>query len=112
MNLITRNAPQLLLERAQSMVGEHTSWRAIYLNFAEYKEQYSEGVRTHVVTNIIKELLEERDGFIYLLDDGDVFLLFKGQVTPVLQKLGEYFKQLGDEKGSVPRKTHFIRCLI
>lgn len=101
MRLFNQDAETLLFEKVKSLSQQHNSWRCIYINFSTHKDEYSEGLRTHVVTNIIKELLEGDDGFIYLCDDGDVFILFQGQATPIIDRLGEHFKGLGKEKGKI-----------
>lgn len=101
MKLLSHNAESLLFEKVKSLSEQHSSWRCLYINFSDHKEQYNEGLRTHVVTNIIKELLEEEEGFIYLCEDGDVFILFQGKVSHIIGKLGEQFKGLGKEKGAV-----------
>lgn len=100
MNLITRDAERLLLEKANSIASHPQNWRCIYINFSTQKEQYSEGLRSHVVTNIIKDMLEGDDGYIYLCEDGDVFIIFRGQVTPIIEKLGEQIRDLGKQNGT------------
>lgn len=100
MKLINRDAGKHLLDKANSISPNPQNWRCIYINFAGQKEQYSDGLRTYVVTNIIKDMLEDDDGYIYLCDDGDVFILFRGQVGPILEKLGEQFRDLGKSEGA------------
>ncbi len=96
MRLYSKNAEQLLLDKAKSISEQHTSWRCIHIDFASRKDLCSEGLRTHVVTNIIKELLENEEGYIYLCDDGDVFILFQGKAKDIVDRLGEHFKGLGE----------------
>ncbi len=94
MKLISYNAGERLLEKVGSLSAKHDSWRCLYINFSASNHRYSEGLRTYVVTNIIKELLENGEGYIYLCDDKDVFILFQGQVAPILSKIGDQFHDL------------------
>lgn len=94
MKLCNRDAEHLLLEKVKSLSEHHDSWRCIYINFAAHKNEYSEGLRTHVITTIIKELLEHEEGYIYLCEDSDAFILFQGKASAILDKLGEHFKGL------------------
>lgn len=100
MKLINRDAEKHLLEKANSISPNPQNWRCIYINFAGQEEQYSDGLRTYVVTNIIKDMLDDDEGYIYLCEDGDVFILFRGQVGPILDKLGEQFRDLGKSEGA------------
>ncbi len=97
MKLFSHNAGQLLFDKARTLQGQHDSWRCLYINFSDSKKQYSDGLRTNIVTSIIKELLENEYGYIYLCDDGDVFILFQGLARPILNKIGEQFKGMEED---------------
>lgn len=97
MKMFSYNAGELLFEKAKSISAKHEHWRCLYINFSSDRHRYSDGLRTHVVTNIIKELLESEEGYIYLCTDKDVFILFQGQARPILDKIGEQFHELGAE---------------
>ncbi len=96
MRLYNQNAEALLLAKAKSIQEQPNSWRAIYLDFTSRKDPYSEGLRSYAVTNILKDLLESEDGYVYLCADGDVFILFQGKVSDIMNRLGEHFQGLGD----------------
>lgn len=98
MKIHNHNATHFLFEKAKSLAQFHDSWRCIYFNFSDQKDQYSDGLRTHFVVKIIKELLADDDGNIYLCDDGDIFILFQGAVKPIIAKLGEHFEGLKSER--------------
>lgn len=99
MKLFSQNAGQFLFEKAKSLTVQHDSWRCLYMNFSDHRHSYNQGLRTHVVTTIIKELLEDDYGYIYLCDDGDVFILFQGQAFPILNKIGEQFQGVREAHG-------------
>ena len=96
MKLYSHHAATLLHAKAKSISENHNSWRCIYLDFSSQQDAYSDGVRSYVVTNILKDLLEGEDGYAYLCDDGDVFILFQGKVSDIMNRLGEHFKGLAD----------------
>ena len=111
MRLYTHQAEQILFDKAKSISEQHNSWRCIYIDFTSHKDQCSDGLRTHVVTNIIKELQDGEDGYIYLCDDGDVFILFQGKTKEIIEKLGEHFKWLGNSKHSAHLEDNFFNVL-
>lgn len=103
MKLYNRSGESFLYERIKSFGHVPEGWRAIHFNFDKLDAQYQEGVRSHVVVNIIKDLLRAEEGLAYLCESGDVFLLFQGPVQPVLDKLGEYVA------GLVPDLRRMVR---
>ena len=96
MKLYSHQAAGFLHAKAKSISEQPDSWRCIYLDFTSQKDAYSDGVRSYVVTNIFKDLLEGEDGYVYLCDDGDVFILFQGKVSDIMGRLGEHFKGLAE----------------
>ena len=100
MKLFSRNAEELLFNKAKTIREQHLGWRCIHIDFKSHKDQCSEGLRTNIVTNIIKELLAWEVGYIYLCEDGDVFILFQGKIKDLIDQLGEYFRDLGAIKGA------------
>ena len=94
MKLFSRNAEKLLNEKVASIADSHDSWRCIYINLCNGNNELDKSLRTAIVTSIIKDLMGPDEGSIYLCDDGDVFVLFQGQVTPVLARLGSHLGNL------------------
>lgn len=90
MKIYTKDAESSLYEMARNLSEDHKAWRSIYFNFSEINEAYKEGLRTNLVVNIIKDLLADEEGYVYLCRDSDVIILFQGSVQRILNKLGEY----------------------
>lgn len=97
------NATTLLHLKAKSLLQSHDSWRAIYFNFSTHTEVCSDGLRTHFVVEIIKELLAEDEGFVYLCEDRDIVILFQGQVKPIMEKLGSHIQGLEGNRAATPQ---------
>jgi CheY-like chemotaxis protein len=111
MKLFSHDAERILFEKAKSLSAQHDSWRCLYINFSDERHEYSEGLRTHIVTNILKELLEDEYGYIYLCGDGDVFILFQGKVQPILNKIGEQFRGIGGRHSSMQPEDELYTLL-
>ena len=94
MNTLDRNAARHLFEKVKSLATQpHNSWRCIYLNL-DKQDRLNAGRRGQFVVGTLVDLLTEYDGYIYLCDDGDIFILFQGPLKPVMTKLGSYFADL------------------
>lgn len=91
MKILHRNANAQLFEKAHSLEGAHNSWRSIHLHMASKRERYSQMLRTYFIVRGLTETLADNDGYIYLCNDGDIFILFQGALRPVLAKLSHYF---------------------
>lgn len=101
MKIYNQNATSLLFEKVKSLTHAHDSWRAIYFNFSDNQDQYSDGLRTHFVVKIIKELLADHEGNVYLCEDQDIVLLFQGPIRPIIAKLGEHFEGLKNQQVTI-----------
>lgn len=95
MRLYNRQAETFLFEKVKSISEQHVRWRAIHIDFSAHQDEGADALRSYVVTNIIKDLLEYEDGYVYLCKDGDVIILFQGKVRDILARLGEQFHDVG-----------------
>ena len=94
MKILDRNAGEQLFEKAKSLAQQpHNSWRCIYLNL-DRDQRLNAGRRARFVIPTLTALLENVDGYIYLCDDGDIFILFQGAVRPVMARLSSHFADL------------------
>ncbi len=93
MKLLSRNAELLLTERVNLIAKNHDSWRCIYVK-SYSAAGMDQQVKTGIITGIIKSLLGGDEGYIYLCSDGDLFILFQGQTTPILNRIGGHFADL------------------
>jgi hypothetical protein len=98
MKVYNENAESLLFERVKELRGAHNSWRCIYFNPSGNKGSVSADVRSHFIISAITELLSDDEGYVYLCDDGDIFILFQGALTPIVKKLARRFDGIRPEK--------------
>ncbi len=95
MKILNRNAAEQLFEKVKSLAHQpHNSWRCIYLSLADKQDRLNAGRRAQLVSQTLVELLEGADGYVYLCDDGDIFILFQGPLKPVMAKLSNHFEEL------------------
>lgn len=89
MKIYQQSASFYLLDKVRTIAGEPDAWRALYFRFSDHPDSFAEGLRSNIIVNIIKDLLKEKEGFIYLLDNGDIAILVRGAMDTVVQALGE-----------------------
>jgi|GEM_PF-2444968 len=95
MKILEHKAAHVLFEQVKYLDDHpHDIWRCIYLNLSNKKSKFNQELREHFVMDNVEKLLEDVDGEVYLCEDGDVFILFKGALSPVVKKLGAHFKGL------------------
>jgi hypothetical protein len=94
MNILDHNAAKHLFEKVKSLAQQpHNSWRCIYLNL-DKQDRFNAGRQGQFVVGTLVNLLADADGYIYLCDDGDIFILFQGPMKQVMNKLSGYFSDL------------------
>jgi hypothetical protein len=103
MKLVTRNAASLLFDKANLIDGQPYGWRCLHLNLSQ--RNYRHELIFHFFVKPIVELLVEDEGNIFLCEDGDIIILFKGAAKPILAKLATHFADLktGVEESDVFR---------
>ncbi len=100
MKILKSNTETILYEKAKSLRSERLDiWRCIHIEASDT----ADSTRTtpnhaHFTGRITSDLLSNEDGYIYLCDDGDIFILFKGALTPILRKLSVYFEDFRPDR--------------
>jgi hypothetical protein len=95
MKMVNKYAEVQLFTKADALSQQfHETWRCIHINLAGKKNRVNAGARKNFVTGALNELLSSKDGTIYVCDDGDVFVLFQGQLSPVMKILSGHFGEL------------------
>jgi hypothetical protein len=94
MKILDSNAGEQLFEKAKALKNQpHNSWRCIYLNL-DKEQRLNAGRRAKFVVPALTTLLRDNEGYIYLCEDGDIFILFQGAVRPIMAKLSSHFDDL------------------
>jgi hypothetical protein len=97
MKLLNYNAATHLFERVKSLENEpHDSWKAIHICLAG-KGEYTSALRMHFFVQPLRDMLVDKEGYIYVMEDGDIFILFQGQLKPVMEMLHTRFADIKDD---------------
>ena len=106
MKILHENATSILLERVKALepATHCSSWRCIHIALSNKPERFNHGLRAYFVARALIRRLRDHDGYLFLCDDGDIFLLFQGPMKPVLKKLEPHFHDIetdlaGDDDG-------------
>ena len=101
MNILHQNATARLLAKVRSLEPDYySSWRCIHIRLSDKPEKYNHGLRAHFIARALIERLADTDGYMFLCDDGDIFLLFQGQVKPFFKKLSGHFDDIEEDLGA------------
>lgn len=104
MKTFSLNAMERLYKKVKWLDQQpHSTWRCIYINLSSTDGRHNLTLREHFLEAALIELLSEHDGSMYFCEDGDIFILFQGQLKPVLKKLvGHFDGLLADQSGKQP----------
>ena len=96
MKIFDRNSEFHLYEMAKTLRGQpHASWRCIHMRLSD---RYSYLLKNHFMASMVTQRLTDAEGYIYLCGDGDVIILFQGQLRHVLGRLGAHVDGLKHEQ--------------
>jgi hypothetical protein len=98
MKLLNYNAANQLFERVKSLESvPHDSWRAIHISLS-HKGEYTSALRMHFFVQPLRQMLEGKEGYIYVCENGDIFLLFQGLFEPVMEMLNARFGDITEDE--------------
>lgn len=109
MKILNQNATMLLLEKVKSLgPNPASSWRCIHVHLSDKPEKYNLPMRSHFVAKTLIERLADLDGYLFLCDDGDIFILFQGPLKWVIGRLDSHFDEFnGDFTNAQPEDSRF-----
>lgn len=91
MKIVTKNAEAHLFEQVELLNNQaREGWQCIYFKVPEKPTHNSSMGLTFDIRHV-GELLEKSKGNIYLCNNGDVFIIFRGMLKPIHVKLARYF---------------------
>lgn len=87
MRIITKE-PEAHLIELLNLVQENTQgWLAINFAFSKLLEHYRSEYQIKIATNLMNDLLGERDGAIYLCEDATIYIMVRHFPKPLLDKM-------------------------
>lgn len=87
MKTITRDTEARLVEMAEAIQAEASSWRGLHFRFSRLLDHYKSDYQIKIAVNLINDLLKESDGSVFICADSDIFVVAKGASKVVLEKV-------------------------
>jgi EAL domain-containing protein (putative c-di-GMP-specific phosphodiesterase class I) len=87
MRIITREPEAHLIELLHLVQENPQGWQSISFGFSRLLEHYRSEYQIKIATNLMNDLLGERDGAIYLCEDATIFVMVRHFPKPLLDKL-------------------------
>ncbi len=87
MRVISREPEAHLIELLQLVEDIPQGWQAIAFHFSKLLEHYRSEYQIKIATNLMNDLLGDRDGAIYLCEDSTIFVLVKNFPRALTEKM-------------------------
>ena len=87
MRIITREPEAHLIELLNLVQEQRGGWIAISLHFKKLLEHYRSDYQIKIATNLMNDILGERDGAIYLSEDANIQIMVRHLPKPLLDKM-------------------------
>lgn len=87
MKIITREPEAHIVELLSVIQDQTQGWIAVHFAFSQLLEHYRSEYQIKIATNLINDLLGDRDGAIYLCDDSTIYVVVKNLPRPTLDKM-------------------------
>ncbi len=96
MKIVNQESEVRLFEKIETLRYQpHESWRAAYFKLADKHHTHEQKKQSiEFITSTIGNSLKEINGGIYLLANGDVFMLFQGSLKTIENTFHSYFRYL------------------
>lgn len=87
MRIITREPEAHLIELLNLVQEQRQGWLAIGFNFSRLLEHYRSEYQIKIATNLMNDILGERDGAIYLCEDSNIYIMVRHFAKPLMDKM-------------------------
>jgi hypothetical protein len=87
MRVVSREPEAHLVELLQLVEDASQGWQAIGFHFSKLLEHYRSEYQIKIATNLMNDLLGDRDGAIYLCEDATIFVVVKSFPKPLTEKM-------------------------
>ena len=87
MRVISREPEAHLIELLQLVEDSRQGWTAVCFGFSRLLEHYRSEYQLKIATNLMNDLLGDRDGAIYLCDDATTYVMVRNFPRPMLEKM-------------------------
>lgn len=87
MRVISREPEAHLIELLQAMEASSQGWQAVAFHFSKLLEHYRSDYQIKIATNLMNDLLGDRDGAIYQCEDSTIYVVVKNFPKPLMEKM-------------------------
>lgn len=87
MRIVTKEPEAHLIELLNLVQENRNGWSVIAFNFSKLLEHYRSEYQLKIATNLMNDLLGDRDGAIYLCDDASIFVMVRHLPKPLMDKM-------------------------
>lgn len=87
MRIVTKEPEAHLIELLNLVAEQRQGWQAIAFHFHKLLEHYRSEYQIKIATNLMNDLLGDRDGAIYLCDDANIYVMVRHLPRPLMDKM-------------------------
>lgn len=87
MRIISKEPEAHLIELLHIVQDNRQGWLAIGFSFSRLLEHYRSEYQIKIATNLMNDLLGDRDGAIYLCEDANIYVMVRHLPKPLLDKM-------------------------
>lgn len=87
MRIVTKEPEAHLIELLQLVDENRSGWQAIAFNFANLLEHYRSEYQIKIATNLMNDLLGDRDGAVYQCEDSTIYVMVRNFPRQLLEKM-------------------------
>lgn len=87
MRIVTKEPEAHLIELLNLVQENRQGWQAVAFHFSKLLEHYRSEYQIKIATNLMNDLLGDRDGAIYLCEDANIYVMVRHLPKPLLDKM-------------------------
>lgn len=87
MRIVTKDPEAHLIELLHLVEEQRQGWQAVAFNFSQLLEHYRSEYQIKIATNLMNDLLGDRDGAIYLCEDANIYVMVRHLPRPLMDKM-------------------------
>lgn len=87
MRIVTKDPEAHLIELLHLIEEQRQGWQAVAFNFSQLLEHYRSEYQIKIATNLMNDLLGDRDGAIYLCEDANIYVMVRHLPRPLMDKM-------------------------
>jgi hypothetical protein len=87
MRIVSKEPEAHLIELLNLVQEQRQGWQAVAFNFSRLLEHYRSEYQLKIATNLMNDLLGDRDGAIYLCDDANIYVMVRHLPKPLMDKM-------------------------